>query len=169
MSFRGALVIAVVAFAALLVSRVYAVEPMRVTRHSMEPTLQEGQTVLVEKLSRWTSDWSSGEVVALRSPEGDLQVKRIVAVGGQRVALRDGTLVVDGEARAESYATPDSIDSVYFGPVQVPAGSVFVMGDNRGHSVDSRSYGAVEEGRLIGRALAVAWPPSEVGLLGGGS
>jgi signal peptidase I len=87
-------------------------------------------------------------------------LKRVVASSGQSVAIRDGVLYVDGKRRVEPYADPEAIDSVYFGPVHVASHSVFVLGDNRADSVDSRSFGSVADDEVIGRARARIWPPS---------
>ena len=93
--------------------------------------------------------------MTLHGPDnGQLLVKRVAAVGGDTVGIEDGVLVVNGRPVRESYVNHDSVDSVYFGPVTVPNGSVFVRGDNRSASVDSRSFGAVPLGDIEGRVLA---------------
>ena len=75
-------------------------------------------------------------------------------------AIEDGVLVVDGHPVEEPYADPESIDSVYFGPVRVPAGAVLVLGDNRANSLDSRAFGPIRADELQGRVVAVVWPPT---------
>jgi signal peptidase I len=92
------------------------------------------------------------------APTGQLMVKRVVAVGGQRVGIRDGRLVVDGKVQDEPYTDSDAIDSVYFGPVDVPAGHVFVLGDNRFGSEDSRKYGSLPLSAVEGKVLGAWWP-----------
>lgn len=141
----------VVAVSALLIA---VLEPLRVTSGSMSPTLSTGDHVLIDKLSgRWRRP-EIGDVVVFREPHGDeLAVKRIVALEGQTVALEDGVLHVDGAPRHESQVDLASVDSVYFGPVTVPVGGVFVLGDNRGESLDSRTYGAIPAHELVGRVL----------------
>ena len=90
--------------------------------------------------------------MVFRDPEGrELAVKRVVALGGQTVALEDGVLQIDGIPQPEPELDHRGVDSVYFGPVTVPVGSVFVMGDNRGESIDSRAYGAIPVDDLVGR------------------
>ena len=150
-----------------VVVRVLLVEPVVVRQESMEPTLSDGDTAVVSKWCRWTGTWGRGDVVAVRSPvDGGLLVKRIVATAGHRVGLRDGRLAIDGVA-APPDAASEAIDGTYFGPVRVPAGAVFVMGDNRGRSVDSRKFGPVDEDDVVGCVVAVAWPPSHAGLVRG--
>jgi signal peptidase I len=99
------------------------------------------------------------EPVVFHAPDsGDVLLNRVVGVAGDRVELRDGVLYVNGRRRAEPYVAYERVDSVYFGPVQVPAGSVFVMGDARASPVDSRDFGPVPEDALVGRAVVRTWP-----------
>jgi signal peptidase I len=150
--------------AVLVLVRIFFAEPFRIPSESMEPTLKPGDQALVVK--RAGHDPKRGELVAFHSPRGgEILLKRVVAVGGDTVGLEDGVLVVDGRKVSEPYADPDAIDSVYFGPVNVRPGTVFVMGDNRANSDDSRDFGAVPTDRIIGRAVARVWPPSRWGTL----
>ncbi len=90
-------------------------------------------------------------------------LKRVVAVGGDTVGLEDGILVVNRHVVREPYANTKSQDSVYFGPVRVPRGTVFVMGDNRGNSEDSRIFGPISTDKIVGRAFVIIWPASDFG------
>lgn len=143
--------VAAVVLVALVVT---ALEPLRVTSESMSPTLGTGDQVLVDKL---TGHWRApavGDVVVFRDPVGErLVVKRVVALAGQSVALEDGELVVDSTVRHEPQVDVSRIDSTYFGPVTVPPDAVFVLGDNRAESIDSRTYGAVPVDDLVGRVV----------------
>jgi signal peptidase I len=94
---------------------------------------------------------------------GDVTLKRAVGLPGDTVAIEDGMLVVNGRRQSEPYADPDAIDSVYFGPARVPADAVFVLGDNRADSVDSRAFGAVPHSDLMGRVRVRLWPPARWG------
>ena len=150
--------------AALVLVRIFVAEPFRIPSQSMEPTLRPGDQTLVNKLSGDAPD--RGDLVAFHAPRtGEILLKRVVAVGGDTVGLEDGVLVVDGRQVREPYADPKAIDSVYFGPVKVRPGTIFVMGDNRANSDDSRDFGAVPTDRIIGRAVARVWPPSRWGTL----
>ena len=91
---------------------------------------------------------------------GDVTLKRAIGLPGDSVAIEDGRLVVNGRRQREPYTDPDAIDSVFFGPVRVRPGTVFFLGDNRLDSRDSRDFGAVAAGDLIGRVRGVVWPPS---------
>ena len=154
-------VLVALAAAVLVFVRLAVAEPFSIPSQSMAPTLDAGDHVLVDKLSGTAH---RGDLVVFHAPRsGEIMLKRVVAVGGDRVGIEDGRLVVNGRRPAEPYADPDAIDSVYFGPVTVARGSVFVLGDNRADSRDSRQFGAVPARDLIGRARARIWPPSRWG------
>jgi signal peptidase I len=147
---------------ALVLVRVFVAEPFRIPSESMEPTLRPGDQALVSKLSGHAP--ARGELIAFHSPRGgEILLKRVVAVGGDTVGLEDGVLVVDGRQVSEPFVDHEAIDSVYFGPVRVKPGTVFVMGDNRANSEDSRDFGAVDTDLIIGRAVARVWPPGRWG------
>ena len=107
----------------VVVLLVAVAEPMRVTSASMRPTLAEGDHIVIDKLTvRWRPP-ARGELVVFRDPEGrELAVKRVVALGGQTVALEDGVLQIDGIPQPEPELDHRGVDSVYFGPVTVPVG-----------------------------------------------
>ena len=158
------LTLAIALVVLLVVVKIFVAEPFRIPSQSMEPTLRPGDQTLVNKLSGDSPD--RGDLVAFHAPRtGEILLKRVVAVGGDTVGLEDGVLVVDGRQVREPYADPKAIDSVYFGPVKVRPGTIFVMGDNRANSDDSRDFGAVPTDRIIGRAVARVWPPSRWGSL----
>ncbi|WP_081746887.1 signal peptidase I [Arthrobacter sp. H5] len=145
-----AVVIAVLLLTAGL--RMFVVEPLRVASDSMEPTVGEGSTVLLFKQG---SD-APGALVAFNNPvDSKLMIKRIVAVGGQSIAIKDALLYVDGALIPEPFVDHSRIDGTYFGPVTVPEGQVFLMGDNRDVSVDSREFGAVPSEDIT---AVVIWP-----------
>lgn len=136
-------------------ARLSVLDPVRVSSGSMAPTVCTGDVVVVNHLAP-RGGVDRGDVVTFASPvDGTEQIKRVVAVAGQRVGIADALLVVDGRVVAEPYVDAATIDGVYFGPVLVPEGTVFVMGDARELSVDSRAFGPVPldavDGRLSGR------------------
>jgi signal peptidase I len=156
----------VCACAAAVAVWVFVAEPVSVPSESMEPTLRPGDGVLVDKLAYRLGDPHRRDLVVFRRPgSGELMLKRIVALGGDRVGVADGVLRVNGRAVRERFVNRALVDSVYFGPVRVPVGSVFVMGDQRSNSLDSRSFGAVPRGRIVGRVELRVWPPRGVGAL----
>ncbi|MCZ2857904.1 signal peptidase I [Blastococcus sp. VKM Ac-2987] len=148
----GALVLLV-----LSVIGVLPVQLVRVAAGSMAPTLDDGETVLV---LRWPVSVDRWDVVVATPPGPDAEpvVKRVVALGGESVAIEDGALVVDGGTVCEPWNDPAHLDGVWFGPVRVPEGSVFLLGDERDGTIDSRVFGAVGEDRVDGVVVAGAWP-----------
>jgi signal peptidase I len=149
---------------ALVLARGVLAEPFRIDSGSMLPTLRAGDRVLVDKRAYRGALPRRGDLVVFHAPRtGDVTLKRAVGLPGDTVAIEDGVLVVNGRRQTEPYADPDAIDSVYFGPERVPAHAVFVLGDNRADSVDSRDYGAVARDDLMGRVRVRLWPPARWG------
>jgi signal peptidase I len=148
--------------AVLLLARAFVAEPFAIPSTSMAPTLEPGEHVLADKLAYRLHAPRRGDLVVFRHPQtGEVLLKRVVALGGQQVGIEDGALVVDGRRPAEPFVRDKRLlDSQYFGPVTVPRGSVFVLGDRRSDSIDSRRFGPVPVGDVIGRVDARIWPPS---------
>ncbi|HEU5454204.1 MAG TPA: signal peptidase I [Nocardioides sp.] len=155
---RVRLVAALVAvLGAVVLVRAVVVEPRGVASESMEPTLHDGSVVLVDKIGPRLRGVHRDDVVVFASPQdGRDAIKRVVAVGGQQVAIRDAELYVDGALVREPQVDRSRIDGLWFGPVTVPERTVFVLGDARSGSVDSRVYGSVPLGSIVGR-VAVVW------------
>ncbi|MGY1724794.1 signal peptidase I [Blastococcus sp. SYSU DS0533] len=141
----------------LSVLGLFPVQLVRVSSGSMAPTMDVGDLALV---LRWPVSVDRWDVVVAdpQHPGSAPLVKRVVAFGGESVAVEDGVLVVDGAAVCEPWSDPERQDGVWFGPVRVPEGSVFLLGDEREGSIDSRAFGPVDESRLRGVVLATAWP-----------
>ncbi len=128
---------------------------------SMEPTLYTHERVLTLKFLYWFQSPHQGDVIVLKNPypEGkDDFIKRVIGTPGDTVEMRKGQVFVNGEPIKESYAVKGE-DS--FGPRQVPADSLFVLGDNRPKSVDSRWFGFVSIKNVEGRAVLLYWPFSQ--------
>ena len=155
--FRGKTIATVLLLAVgLLASRLWLVEPVTVSSDSMAPALPKGSVVLMFKPGPLLGPVRAGDLVVFTSPEdGNPAVKRAIAFGGQSVAIEDSVLVVDGVPQAEPGIDHSRIDGTYFGPVTVPDGHVFVLGDNRSGSIDSRAYGSVP---LESLQATVLWP-----------
>ena len=159
----GALVVA-------LVVKTFLVQAFYIPSESMVPTLEVRDRVLVNKLSYDLGDVSRGDVVVFDRPGGPGPdgiaelIKRVVAVEGETVEGRDNQVFVDGEAIDEGYL-PDGTITSDFGPETIPEDHIWVMGDNRSASDDSRRFKAIPEGDIVGKAFVIIWPLSEVGLL----
>ena len=150
------LLVALVLLVSASVSGVLPVQLVRVSSASMGPTLQDGDLVLVE---RGTDGLRRRDVVAARSPvTGEELVKRVVAVGGDRVAIQDGLLMVNGTAVCEPSIDPEGLDGVWSGTTVVPSGALFLMGDDRDLSIDSRDFGPVAVEDVTGRVRTRVWP-----------
>lgn len=150
---------------ALMLGHIFVVEPMRVPTDSMRPTLVPGEHVLVDKVTYRLHSPRRGELVVFELPDGGLALKRVIGLPGDRVAIRDGVLFVDGRRVQEGYVDYESVDGTFFGPLTVPRGQVFVLGDRRANSEDSRAFGPVPLVRVVGRAVCVVWPPRRLGRL----
>lgn len=159
------------------VVRIFVVEPFTVPTGSMEPTIQIGDNVLAQKVSlRAGTKVRPGDIVVFTNPDAssdhDILVKRVIATAGQTVDLRGGAVYVDGAALEEPYAIGGSYPlseqapgvSMSF-PYTVPEGSVWLMGDNRENSADSRYFGPVPTENLIGVVFFRYWPLDRIGTL----
>ena len=151
--------IAVVFVLAMLV-RTFVFSLTTVQGPSMRETLHSGQIVAVDKLYFAIHDFSRGQVVICRYPDSDeFYVKRIVGLPGETIEIHGGQTYIDGQALAEDYVLyPPEED---FGPVRIAADEVFVMGDNRANSYDSRQEGTLPRSMIVGRVMAVCFPFDE--------
>lgn len=143
----------------------FLAQATRVYGHSMEPSLYTNQRLVVEKLSYRLHPPRRGDVVVLRLPDRgpELLIKRVIALPGETIEIHDGKVYIDGHPLDEPYLNHRTGGS--FGPLTIPEGQVFVMGDNRGASNDSRSFGPVPLENIVGRAWLSYWPPDHLGLV----
>ena len=160
-----------VALAVALLLRTFVFEVYEVPTGSMLETIQEGDRLVGEKVTYRYSEPKQGDIVTFSNPDGSdtTLIKRVIATGGQTVNLVDGVVYVDGVALDEPYTLGKAsypLDysltgvSVSF-PYTVPEGSVWVMGDNRTNSLDSRYFGAVSVDDITSRAVFIFWPFSD--------
>lgn len=162
------LIILVVAFALVFgVVRPFIVEAFWIPSESMVPTLEVGDRVLVNKFIYRFTEPERGDVVVFKSVEGNGEdlIKRVVGLPGDTVAVRNGTLFVNGEPQKDPYINKQFPDDSFYAPTEVPKGNVFVMGDNRTNSADSRVFGPLPKKNIEGEAFLRFWPPGRIGLL----
>jgi signal peptidase I len=185
----------IVALCAAILIKSFLVQAFFIPSESMEPTLMKGDRVLVNKLAYAGGDVGRLDVVVFVNPNGDTPpdrglvggflhwlgegigvaqpenedyIKRVIGLPGETLEIRDEEILIDGTALDEPYLTADAKTcNREFGPVTVPEGSLFVMGDNRCNSADSRyGLGFVPQDKVVGRAFVIIWPPSNLGGLG---
>jgi signal peptidase I len=145
-------VVLLAAVAVVLLLRAEVVAAVKIGSDSMAPTLRRGDTALLDKITLRVRDPRREDVVAFRSPQdGELTVKRVVGVAGDTVELRDAVLYVNGTEVDEPGIDIAADDGTWYGPVTVPPDTVFLMGDNRANSIDSRAFGAVPVADVVGR------------------
>jgi signal peptidase I len=152
-------IIIAVAFGASYALRHWVVQPYRIQMSSMETTVFPNDLVMVDKLSYHFHQPRRGDVIIFWPPgitTGDPYIKRVIGLPGETVEAKDGKIYVNGKAADEpylhGYVMPD------FSPTPVPQGQLFVMGDNRAVSLDSRSFGTVSTSSIIGRGMFAYWP-----------
>jgi signal peptidase I len=185
----------VVAFATALLLKTFLLQAFYIPSESMLPTLEKGDRVIVEKISYRIGDPARGDIVVFDnafqdegSPAEDERsivskigdslrglfglpteghsdiIKRVMAVGGDRVEAKDGEVLVNGEWVDEPYLA-EGVATADFSPITVPDDAVWVMGDNRGGSGDSRSFGPVPLDAIVGKAFLLVWPPRDLGAI----
>mmetsp|Transcript_52023 Transcript_52023/g.145205 ORF Transcript_52023/g.145205 Transcript_52023/m.145205 type:complete len:251 (+) Transcript_52023:679-1431(+) len=153
--------------------RAVFVEPRFIPSLSMYPTFDIGDQLTVDKISRRWRDFQRRDVVVFNPPptfneivgddrSGEALIKRIVAIEGDIVEVKNGGfLYINGERQEESFTNEKA--AYAFGPVTVPPGCVFVLGDNRNQSLDGHIWGFLPKENIIGRATLKFWPPWRVG------
>jgi signal peptidase I len=180
----------IMAFVLALVIKTFLVQAFFIPSGSMEPTLMPNDRVLVLKVPYYFHDPRRGDIVVFEDPDPSGQpdrgvvggffhwmfeglgvqrpdnedfIKRVIGLPGETVMAKGGSVYVDGQKLQEPYLTQSTED---FHKTHVPAGELFVMGDNRSNSLDSRfSLGFIPIDKVIGKAEIIIWPPSRLGLL----
>ena len=184
-------ILALIALVVAFVLKTFVAQAYYIPSSSMEPQLHIGDRVIVSKLSYELHDPHRGDIivfpspedhstddsplpirvirgifegVGLAKPEKEILIKRVIGLPGEIVEAHDGHVYINGRQLIEPYL-PKGVQTEPFGPTAVPAGSLWVMGDNRGNSRDSRFIGAIKETDVIGRAILKVWPPGSQSFL----
>ncbi len=153
-------VLIVIAFIIALILRTFVFQTTLINQESMEPALYPNDRTIVTKFAYWFSDPKPGDVIILVPPQindGRDFVKRVVAIGGNLVQIKNGKLYVNGRPSKGDYKTMPG-DHSSFGPYRIPKNDVFVLGDNRPVSQDSRWFGPVPKKNIVGKVVLTFWP-----------
>lgn len=160
--------------------RSLVIEPRYIPSLSMYPTFHIGDQLLVDKIGHLVRPLRHRDVVVFHPSDSyvdltgshDALIKRVVGLSGDTIEIRQGRVYLNGEEQLEEYVHQDETaidgDTCDFPSIRIPQGMVFVLGDNRNHSLDSRVWGFVPEGNIIGRAVVKYWPPRRLGYIEGG-
>ena len=162
------LVILLVSFALVFgFVRPFVMEAFWIPSGSMIPTLEINDRVLVNKFIYRFKEPERGDIVVFQSVDNSNEdlIKRVVGLPGDKIAVRNGRLFLNGEPQKETYTNKKFPDRSFFAQTTVPKGHVFVMGDNRANSADSRVFGPLPEKNIEGEAFLRFWPPHRIGLL----
>lgn len=137
---------------------------VRVENISMEPTLQPGEFILVNKLAYRLGEYRYGDIIVFHYPPNPQEdyIKRVIGLPGDDVKVNGGVVYVNSQALTEPYI---SAPPMYDGEWKVPEGFLFVLGDNRNQSSDSHSWGFVPLNYVVGKALVIYWPFNELKVL----
>ncbi len=149
---------------ALLIN-LFLAQATKVYGQSMEPNLHTNERLIVEKVSYKFHSPQRDDIVVIKvqSASKELLIKRIIGLPGETVEVKNGTVFINGQPLDEPYLARQTLGR--YGPLQVPADYVFVMGDNRNASNDSRSFGPVAFDQIVGKAWVSYWPPDEAGVV----
>lgn len=164
------LVVIAVALLAALAIKTWLIQAFYIPSGSMEPTLKVGDRILVDKLSYQLHPIHRGDMIVFRTPPNDRGdpnikdlVKRVVGVPGDKISSAGGHVLIDGRILTEPYLPTGTVtDGI--SPQVIPRGHYFVMGDNRGDSLDSRHFGTIDGSLVVGRVVMRIWPVTSISL-----
>src|ERR1700723_299911 len=154
-----------VALGLALVIIIFLYQPVKVEGTSMAPLLTDQERIFINKFVYRFEPIERGDVVVFWYPldRSKSFIKRVVGLPGETIELRRGHLFIGDKELAESYVPASFFDGSSYGPLQIPAGSYFVMGDHRDSSNDSRMFGAVAREFIYGKAVFAYWPVDHFG------
>lgn len=160
--------ILIIGVAVFAIAWIFLAEPVEVTGESMYPTLLDKEQLIVEKVSMNFGEVERGDIVVFNSPEQPeiLVIKRVIALPGDSVMLSEGNVILNGNTLIEDYlaaetSTRGKLKLKEGESVKVPDGTIFVLGDNRGNSTDSRDFGPISQDSIVGTAYLIYYPMNE--------
>lgn len=163
----------VIALVLALIIRTFVVQAFKIPTGSMRPTLLEGDRLLVNKFLYRFKEPRRGDIIVFRYPGGEKKdfIKRLIAVNGEDVEIRDGNIYINGKLAEEPFVIRQIryFNKSPYGsvgkPVKVPEGSYYVLGDNSSSSKDSRYWGFVPRKNVIGKAFFLYWPLNRIRII----
>jgi signal peptidase I len=156
-----------VALGLLLVVIIFLYQPVKVDGTSMAPLLSDQERIFINKIVYRFEPIERGDVVVFWYPldKSKSFIKRVIGLPGESIELRAGLLYVNGKEQKEIYIPPSYLDGSSYGPITIPEGNYFVMGDHRDSSNDSRVFGPVGRPYIYGKAVFAYWPVDHFGSL----
>jgi signal peptidase I len=162
----------VISASVFVVVYLFLMQPHQVKGSSMYPTFKDKEYLLTDKVTYKKSDPKYGDVIVFKAPTNENFdfIKRVIALPGQTVMVKQGHVYIDGEQLQETYLSSEVMTSAGQFLLEgesyvVQPGEIMAFGDNRDHSSDSRDWGPVPEQNIVGRVFFRYWPPSEVGVI----
>lgn len=144
----------------------FVLQQFVVDGHSMDPTLANNEHLIIDKIPYYLGPPKRGDIIVFHAPDGQDWVKRVIGLPGDTVAVKNGKLILDGKTINEPYINGPMDPYNNYGPTTVPKGDLFVMGDNRNISEDSRIIGPIKESSVIGRVDIIFWPLNKMKVIG---
>ncbi len=138
--------------------RAFLFEIIKVDGPSMQPTLHTDERVAVEKVTRYSGLPQRGDIIIVHYPDGTDKnyVKRVIGLPGETIEVKNSMVYINGQAFEEDYVSPEPYGDIL--PAFVPENTVYVMGDNRANSMDSRLVGPIGHDQIVGHAMATIYP-----------
>jgi signal peptidase I len=143
------------------------VQNYRIESHSMEPNFYEGQFILVNKMAYRLGSPERGDVLVFHNPNNVKEdyIKRVIGLPGDTLEIHDGKVFINGRELVEKYPINEITRTQVYGPVVIEPDHLFVMGDNRPQSQDSRYFGQLSEDLIVGKAWVRVWPFNKFGII----
>lgn len=159
--------ILVIAYILAFLLKTIIIQPFMIPSSSMEPTFYPGDRVLVARFSYWLGEPKRSDIIVFEAPFDSHKdyIKRVIATEGEAIEVKSGIVYINGKKIDEPYLI-NMPDLSNFGPITIPEDKLFVMGDNRPSSQDSRIFGPIDKDTIIGKAILTYWPPHRIALMG---